>query len=344
MNSSIDDAVASTERKKKINDLAKSIKKKYLALKLGKSEEDESLKKLFDPLATPLKQLAATSDSLNKKIDKFHHINIKKKTKRKEEEEEKLKRSKLEQTQFLPLEDITSTRINVDDEDGDDNDEDGDDDGAYGEKSQLQDITSEAITEYLDQYPIMSQKYVTEHWTNHDTIDKKYGPVYDSSTSSWLLGRKRIDFDRRTGNIIIDGHQFKGTPGLYQLIFYHDPSFNDNDKKAYKSILEMTGAHKDALGRMKGSNIFKYREIIRPLFSKPSHQSFGASSSSGRGLSFDSRLIYNNKPMEYIYWDDPNELVDRLRLLIASKDAGNTSHDNEIVAIVNELKESNLIY
>lgn len=42
----IDDAI----RKKKIKQLAKSIRKKYFIIKLGKSEEDEILNKLFKKL------------------------------------------------------------------------------------------------------------------------------------------------------------------------------------------------------------------------------------------------------------------------------------------------------
>lgn len=44
-----------------------------------------------------------------------------------------------------------------------------------------------------------------------------------------------------------------------------------------------------------------------------------------------------------MYWDDPNELVDRLRLLIASQSAGHTGHNNEIISIIEELREANII-
>jgi hypothetical protein len=47
--------------------------------------------------------------------------------------------------------------------------------------------------------------------------------------------------------------------------------------------------------------------------------------------------------MEYIYWNDPNELSDRLRLPVASKNAGNISHDDEISAIIEEFKEARII-
>jgi ABC-type ATPase involved in cell division len=43
-----------------------------------------------------------------------------------------------------------------------------------------------------------------------------------------------------------------------------------------------------------------------------------------------------------VYWNDPNELVDRLRLLLASQSAGNTGVSNEILSIFEELYESGI--
>ncbi len=47
--------------------------------------------------------------------------------------------------------------------------------------------------------------------------------------------------------------------------------------------------------------------------------------------------------MNYVYWDDPNELVDRLRLLISERSAGNYNHENEIHSLIEELREGNYI-
>ena len=49
-------------------------------------------------------------------------------------------------------------------------------------------------------------------------------------------------------------------------------------------------------------------------------------------------------PLDYKYWDDPNELVDRLRLLVAERSAGNNNHDNEIISIIEELREAKVIF
>jgi len=43
------------------------------------------------------------------------------------------------------------------------------------------------------------------------------------------------------------------------------------------------------------------------------------------------------------YWNDPNELVNRLRLLYSSLAAGNTGVRNEIISICEELVEARLL-
>jgi len=47
--------------------------------------------------------------------------------------------------------------------------------------------------------------------------------------------------------------------------------------------------------------------------------------------------------IDYVHWDDPNKLVDHLRLLDASHQAGNNAHDNEMLSIIEELREASLI-
>lgn len=59
------------------------------------------------------------------------------------------------------------------------------------------------------------------------------------------------------------------------------------------------------------------------------------------GQSIDSNFIpYTaNDRIVYEYFDDPNELCERLRLLSASRAAGNTNHAQEINSILEELRE-----
>jgi len=51
-------------------------------------------------------------------------------------------------------------------------------------------------------------------------------------------------------------------------------------------------------------------------------------------------MTLTNNTVDYVHWDDPNELVDRLRLLDASRNAGNNAHDNEILSTIEELRGS----
>jgi len=49
-------------------------------------------------------------------------------------------------------------------------------------------------------------------------------------------------------------------------------------------------------------------------------------------------------PLNYVYWDNVNELVERLQLLMASRAAGNNNHTDEILSIIEELQEGKIIY
>jgi len=48
---------AEVSRKRKICNLVNAVKKKYLALKLGRSEEDNTINRIFKPVTTPLNKL-----------------------------------------------------------------------------------------------------------------------------------------------------------------------------------------------------------------------------------------------------------------------------------------------
>lgn len=88
------------------------------------------------------------------------------------------------------------------------------------------------------------------------------------------------------------------------------------------------------------NRIRKFRESIILRRSKRVMDKVNATTQ-GKGL--EKEFIPYNANIVYEYYDDPNELCDRLRLLIASKQAGNSNHDQEINSIVEELRENNII-
>jgi len=44
-------------------------------------------------------------------------------------------------------------------------------------------------------------------------------------------------------------------------------------------------------------------------------------------------MTLNDNAIDYVHLDDPNELVDRLRLLETSRQAGHNAYDNEMLSI-----------
>jgi len=152
-----------------------------------------------------------------------------------------------------------------------------------------------------------------------------------------MLGDKCIDLDKND-DIIADGKRYSGTPDPYELIFkkFPDETICTNaDKQKYKSILLATNAHKR--GHSMHNPIMcnkrhKYKNIIASLLSDKKIE---------KGMSHIMTL--NDNKIDYVHWDDPNELVDRLRSLEASRQAGHNAHSNEILSIIEELYEAGLI-
>ncbi|XP_070157980.1 uncharacterized protein [Polyergus mexicanus] len=185
----------------------------------------------------------------------------------------------------------------------------------------------------------LGQKYVGAILSQdkNNSMDYVYGVKF--CNEGMMLGDQIFDVDK-DDNIIIGGIRYMGTPSLYELISKRIPDgdvYNDDDKIKYKNILLATNAHR------RGNNMrnpvlsnkgYKYKNIIAPLISIKK---------AGRGINIPRAMTLNDNKIDYMHWNDPNELVDRLRLLEASRQAGNNAHDNEILSIIEELYEAGLI-
>lgn len=160
-------------------------------------------------------------------------------------------------------------------------------------------------------------------------IDRTFGVGRDEP---YMLGAHPVSL---TKNVIRVGErEFERTPGLVNLIFLKTPDpdkYLPKDLKTYGEILRLTNAHKKN-GRIKNTNSKKYKNIIKHVLSD----------STGAGIDSQHKRM-SNRRQEYIYYDDPNEIIERLRLLTASSAAGNTSHTNEIISIISELRERRII-
>ena len=111
----------------------------------------------------------------------------------------------------------------------------------------------------------------------------------------------------------------------------------------------MTNAHKRNHkddGELRKHKSTKFNSIISPIFESNTGRGFPTlfESKFGRGFQPRYKVAKFNTHKDYVYWDDPNELVDRLRLLMAEKSAGNNAHTNEISSIIEELRKGGYIY
>lgn len=173
------------------------------------------------------------------------------------------------------------------------------------------------------------------------------GLAIGDSTNVQLLANSN---DVSINNVI-----YEGTPGLLQLLYLKNPQdYTDADLKNYKNILFSTNAHKKGYSQemgIFGTRSDKYKNVISKLFStvylRGSSSSSPASKTSRlqslRSFKRGTGLMTEGVPI-YEYWNDPNELVDRLRMLIASSQAGHEGHQNEIESIIEELREEGIIY
>lgn len=173
-------------------------------------------------------------------------------------------------------------------------------------------------------------------------LNVTYG-VRTDNTGQLMIGNTSVKFSPFGENslLTLNNKTYEMTPGLSQLLFEQKPDDNliaEEDKLVYKDILIQTNAHKKGFtpsGQILGNSGVKYTNFIKPLF-------YELDKNIKKGGNINILKKYKTNT-DFVYWDDPNEIIERLKILIASKDAGNTNHDNEIISIIEELKEAGII-
>lgn len=175
-----------------------------------------------------------------------------------------------------------------------------------------------------------------------DNSDTTYGVKWYDDNNEWKLGDHPVHFEGDT--FVIDNDRYPTTNGLLELVFTKIPrGYNQEDLKVYKNLLLRTQAHLKSDGKINSNKGHKYNNIIAKLFPPETKRKRGRGIGKEISNRYTPYMKVSNANIDYRHWDDPNELVDRLQLLIASKQAGNTGHDNEIISILEELKEAGII-
>lgn len=332
------------------------VKRKLRNLKLGTLQKETELEKSYKPIIKSLKDIASNISTVNVK----HEI-------KEEEEPEMDEREEKEQQQHSSKRwaapQFLDTRV-VAEADA------AEDDEVFAEP-ELDEIPTSlsrtdisrpslsrgdieqlmrhpSFVEYLEQYDPLPRYYIEEMLNDDkDSFDFKYGVRHDPDTDKFYIGDSEIKIVGK--DIVINNLTYPGTTGLYELLFKKEPTgYTKDDHNNYIDIVKQTNAHRRnyaASEQISGSKMRKYTQVIGPKLDpqlKKISSSRKISSKSVIGKSY-LKTFNKKRAVEYVYWDNINELVDRLRLLIASRDAGHSNHQNEIISIIEELKEANVI-
>lgn len=294
------------------------IKRKFNALRRGETEAGAALEKHFRPVVEPLKAILKIKDV-------EQPINVKKEVKKEPENPDTESPESEEKEQPKEEEEETS--------------EDG----------------SARLETYIEKFGPLTRPYFHQLLEARatDKRRKQFDHVFGvrhggGEIAEWMIGNKPVSFDEND-KLYIGGTSFGVvTPGLLELVFKCSPhSYTVDDLHKYKRILQQTNAHRvnfTADGAIRVSRSKKYTQIVRNLFPPKSSTKPVKSPKAKRTPRKGAGLFV---PLEtkrsFIYWDDPNELVERLALLAASREAGNTGLEREILSIEEELREGGYI-
>ena len=181
----------------------------------------------------------------------------------------------------------------------------------------------------------MVEKYIDALHRSDPDIDKVCGVKYDEQNNSLKLGNSEIKFD--DGNIYLGGKSFSISENLLNLLFMKnriDPDIlTEYEKTCYKQMLDISSAHRlkhKPNERIKKHNSNKFKTNIAPLFNI--HE----------GRSIVWKKLSRNKH-EHMQQKSLHQMIDRLRLLYASANAGNDGHYGEIASIIRNLEQMGVV-
>ena len=308
---------------RRLEESRKAVKQKYNILKRDRASIDRYLTKTFKPVTTPLKKLVDLTVQNNKK-EKGIDPEIKREVKSEEEEPllnvEKKDEETLDESSIKPVKDeLLSKSVSVDDD--------------------YDDEFSKTLVNDDDE--LLKTVIEREDYIPDKDLDKLFGVVQRSNGK--FLGNTEVFIN--DDSIQVGKNVYPRTHGLLELMIKKEPNkylITPNDYSAYREILDLTHVYRNKFekdGKISKRSSDKLKNIIIPLVE-------GVDNKNGAGVSIPRFKVARAYPSitDYVYWDDPNELVDRLRLLIAENAAGNNAHINEIHSIIEELQEGGYIY
>ena len=314
------------KREELIKDLIetrKRIKDNFIARKVGETEYQRGLTKLFKPVTD-------TQKATTKEITDTQKATAEKIT-----------------GELLPIrEGLENITVNPPIE-------------AREEKKAIQ--LTEPLTEEekINLGPI-AEKFLKTPW-NNESLDLNFGLNTKNEEKKYKIGDELVTF--KGDNIEVKGTTYIGTPGFWALIVSKRPApgdYDDEDLKNYKKLLKETNAiyldNDPTKNKPKGNYQGpKWINIIKPIWQeiKPKPTGKGGKGKGGKGKGGKEYPKPSTSGTEPTYKasgtglkilpSDPNALIDRFNLLFSSKKAGHTGVKNEIVSILDELKRQGVI-
>ncbi|XP_046593874.1 uncharacterized protein LOC124294070 [Neodiprion lecontei] len=268
-----------------------AIRRKHRILNTGKESLQETMKDVFKSVVTPLQEL----------VNVFRGPKLVK-----EEVKEELKtETKDELKNAIKAEDSFAT--------------------AEEEDQTITESSVRSKNKYLEM--------LNDKQRQHE-LDTVYG-VWILSTAGLMVGDSPISLER--DSVCIDGTLYPKTQGLLELLFKTMPNsahVTRNDAENYRNILLATNARRkyySATEPIQNAHSDKFKQFIAELLNistsgkgvSPSSQ---MSKRTGEGVLLPQAWVTRQGVEADYFWDDAKELVERLRLLMASQAAGNTSH------------------
>ena len=169
---------------------------------------------------------------------------------------------------------------------------------------------------------------IAKDYLNMEFRDKKFG--IRKEKGHHYIGNKHVIIKNNDIIIAKTGEKLEGTRGLWELIMSKNPeNFSDMDYDNYRYLITMSNVlhrgdnPKNPYPKASGSH--KWTFLLSPIW-------FGLKPKKGQE---GSGVV--------VIPSDPNALLERLDLLLASQEAGHTGVRNELVSICDELKRQGVL-
>ena len=184
--------------------------------------------------------------------------------------------------------------------------------------------------EKQEEEELMGLGKIAKEYLERSNTDETFGIRNEKGLS--YIGNKQVIIVNN--NIVVDDRKFKGTRGLWELLMSKNPNtfyVDDDDYNEYSKLMVKTNAlHKDydpknpypRSSKSNKWNLIRYIWVNREDIRKKEGYE-------GEGV--------------VVIPSDPNALLERLDLLLASQEAGHTGVRNELVSICDELKRQGVL-